>query len=700
MYTKEVTKDLQKLTNELVKKLTSGDITSKEINNLRDILRFHEYRYYILNDPLLADYEYDQLYKALEKLERDSPSLITADSPTQRVAKGLTKDFPAVQHLVPMLSLDNSYNSDDLIDFDRKAKELTGLTTIEYCVEPKFDGGSISLIYENDMLVRGATRGDGVEGDEVTTNIKQIRSLPLSAKFSSYGLQQVEIRGEVLINKANFANYNRQLAEQGLTPLANPRNAAAGTLRIKDPGEVAKRNLEAFVYHVSYYTVLNGKEAPKAMTTHSGSLEMLWDLGFRSPQKEKRVFKGIEAVIRHCAEFEIIRDDLPYEIDGMVIKVNDLALQDKMGMTSHHPRWAIAYKFKARQGTTKLVGVEFQVGRTGAVTPVAKLEPVAVGGVTVSSISVHNEEYIKEKDLRIGDAVLIERAGDVIPQIVKSLPDTRTGKEKKIVFPTTCPVCNSKLFKEEEEAVWRCINIECPAQVVERIIHFVSKDAMDIRGFGDANVRKFYELNLVKDIPGIYTLDLTKLSGMEGFGQKSIDNLQQAISNSKKQPLHRLIYALGIRFVGETTAKTLAQAVDHLLDFKNFSLEQLQALEDVGPKVAGSIHHFFSNKSNIEMLQELEKSGLQLKNEKKEHVTDGNLTGQTFLFTGTLPTLKRSEAEAMAEAQGGQILSGVSAKLNYLVVGEDAGSKLEKAKKINTVKIISEEEFLKLIGKK
>lgn len=700
MYTKEVTKDLQKLTNELVKKLTSGDITSKEINSLRDILRFHEYRYYILNDPLLADYEYDQLYKALEKLERDSPSLITADSPTQRVAKGLTKDFPAVQHLVPMLSLDNSYNSDDLIDFDRKAKELTGLTTIEYCVEPKFDGGSISLIYENDMLVRGATRGDGVEGDEVTTNIKQIRSLPLSAKFSSYGLQQVEIRGEVLINKANFASYNRQLAEQGLTPLANPRNAAAGTLRIKDPGEVAKRNLEAFVYHVSYYTVLNGKEAPKAMTTHSGSLEMLWDLGFRSPQKEKRVFKGIEAVIRHCAEFEIIRDDLPYEIDGMVIKVNDLALQDKMGMTSHHPRWAIAYKFKARQGTTKLVGVEFQVGRTGAVTPVAKLEPVAVGGVTVSSISVHNEEYIKEKDLRIGDAVLIERAGDVIPQIVKSLPDTRTGKEKKIVFPTTCPVCNSKLFKEEEEAVWRCINIECPAQVVERIIHFVSKDAMDIRGFGDANVRKFYELNLVKDIPGIYTLDLTKLSGMEGFGQKSIDNLQQAISNSKKQPLHRLIYALGIRFVGETTAKTLAQAVDHLLDFKNFSLEQLQALEDVGPKVAGSIHHFFSNKSNIEMLQELEKSGLQLKNEKKEHVTDGNLTGQTFLFTGTLPTLKRSEAEAMAEAQGGQILSGVSAKLNYLVVGEDAGSKLEKAKKINTVKIISEEEFLKLIGKK
>jgi DNA ligase (NAD+) len=381
----------------------------------------------------------------------------------------------------------------------------------------------------------------------------------------------------------------------------------------------------------------------------------------------------------------------------MVIKVNDLALQDKLGMTTHHPRWAIAYKFKARQGTSKLLAVEFQVGRTGAVTPVAKLEPVALGGVTVSSISIHNEDYIKEKDLRIGDAVLIERAGDVIPQIVKSLTDVRTGKEKKIHFPDHCPVCKSKLFKEEEEAVWRCINIECPAQVVERIIHFVSKDAMDIRGFGDANVRKFYELGLLKDIPGIYHLDFKKIGEMEGFGQKSIDNLQLAINNSKSQPLHRLIYALGIRFVGETTAKTLARAVNHLMDLKKYSLEDLQNLEDVGPKVGGSIHHFFSNKENIHLLEQLEKIGLQLKNEKKELTTAGHLAGQTFLFTGTLPTLKRSDAEAMVEKNGGQIVGGVSAKLNYLVVGEDAGSKLDKAKKLNSVKIISEEEFLKMI---
>ena len=695
MYSKEQTKKLQAETSGLLRKKV---ITAKDIDALRDVLRFHEHRYYVLNDPLISDFEYDQLYKELEGIESENPKLVTADSPTQRVAKGLTKDFPTVPHLVPMLSLSNSYNTDDLIDFDRKARELTGENKIEYCVEPKFDGASISLIYENDLLVRGATRGDGVEGDDITTNIKQIKSIPLSAKFSEYGLDLAEIRGEVLINKNNFKKYNEQMMEQGLPPLANPRNASAGTLRIKDPKEVAKRSLEAFVYNISYYTTIRGKKVAEELLHHSSSLEMLWELGFRSPQKDKRVLKGIEAVIKYCNEFEVMRDDLPYEIDGMVIKVNDVALQDKLGMTSHHPRWAIACKFKARQATSKLLGVEFQVGRTGAVTPVAKLEPVAIGGVTVSSISIHNEDYIKDKDLRIGDAVLIERAGDVIPQIVKSLPDIRKGKEKKIIFPDQCPVCKSKLFKEEGEAVWRCVNIECPAQVVERIIHFASKDAMDIRGFGEANVRKFFDLGLLKDIPGIYELNYKKIGELEGFGERSITNLQTAISNSKNQPLHRLIYALGIRFVGETTAKTLAHSVDHLLSFQNYSQEDLQNLEDIGPKVAGSIYHFFRNKDNIKMIRQLEALGLKLKNEKKEHAKGGNLTGQSFLFTGTLPTLKRTDAEEMVEKNGGTILSGVSSKLNYLVVGEDAGSKLEKAKKINTVKIISEAEFLKMLN--
>ncbi|MFN6244085.1 MAG: NAD-dependent DNA ligase LigA [Bacteroidota bacterium] len=697
MYGKEQTPFWLERTQSLLQRLKKG-IESSNIEELRSVLRFHEHRYYILNDPLLSDFEYDQLFKALEKIEKENPTLITLDSPTQRVAHELTREFPTVQHLVPMLSLDNSYNADDLLDFDRKVRELSGLEQISYCVEPKFDGGSISLIYENDQLVRAATRGDGVAGDEVTINIRQIHSVPLTAPFSKFGIQQAEIRGEVLMNKENFSRYNQSLTAQGLAPLANPRNAASGTLRLKDPREVAKRNLEVFVYHLSYFSLQKEEQSPVALQSHAATLGLLWELGFRSPAREKKVFNSIQDVINYCVEFEAVRDTLPYEIDGMVIKVNEVALQEKLGMTSHHPRWAVAFKFKARQATTQLIGIEFQVGRTGAVTPVAKLEPVGVGGVMVSSISVHNEEYIAEKDLRIGDQVLIERAGDVIPQIVKSLTEARTGKEKQIQFPSVCPVCASKLFKEEEEAVWRCINLECPAQVIERIIHFVSKDALDIRGFGEANVRKFVELGLLGDIPGIYTLDFAQLSSMEGFGKKSIENLQQAIELSKKQPLHRLIYALGIRFVGETTARTLANAVDHLLDFQSFSEEQLQQLEDVGTKVAGSIRQFFSNSDNIKMLHALEKLGLTLRNEKKDTHSTGNLTGKTFLFTGTLSKLKRSEVEEMVRANGGQILSGVSAKLNYLVAGEEAGSKLEKAKKIPSIHVINEQDFIKLLG--
>ena len=690
------TKELQNKTNSFLKQIQSGTISAKNIDELRDVLRFHEHRYYIENDPLISDFEYDSLYKQLEALENENPDLVVADSPTQRVAKGLTKDFPTVQHLVPMLSLDNSYDSEDLIDFDRRARELTGLNEIEYCVEPKFDGASISLIYEDDQLVRGATRGDGVQGDDITPNIKQIRSIPLSAKFSDYGLQTVEIRGEVLINKENFKKFNEGLTEQGLAPLANPRNASAGTLRIKDPLEVRRRKLEAFVYHISYYTL---KRGGNDLQYHSKTLEMLWDLGFRSPQKEKKVLKGIQKVIDYCNEFEARRDDLPYEIDGMVIKVNDFELQDKMGMTSHHPRWAMAFKFKARQATSKLVGVEYQVGRTGNIGPVAKIEPVHIGGVTVKSISLFNEDVIREKDIRIGDTVLVERAGDVIPYIVKPLTELRNGDEKPIQFPTHCPSCGTELYKSQDEAAWRCININCPAQVLERLIHFASKDAMDIRGLGEAIIEKFYTLGLLTSIPQIYQLDYEAISQLEGFGKKSIENLGGAIENSKKQPLHRLIYALGIRYVGETMAKTLAHAVDHLLDLKNFDEEALQNLEDVGPKVAGSVVQFFSNHENIELIKALETLGLQLKNEKKDFDHGGNLSGQTFLFTGTLAKLKRGDAEEMVEENGGKILSGVSSKLNYLVVGEDAGSKLEKAKKISTIKIISEDQFLKMLNK-
>lgn len=698
MYSASATKTLQEQTNELLQQIKQDPPVSSVINELRNVLRFHEYRYYVLNDPLISDFEYDTLYKALEQLEAADPALITPDSPTQRVAKGLGTDFQKVTHLVPMLSLENSYNAEDLIDWDRKAKELTGKEEVEYCAEPKFDGAGISLIYENDLLVRGATRGDGTEGEDITTNIKQIRSIPLSAAFSDYGIQQIEIRGEVLMTKKNFKAYNDKLAEENLPPLANPRNAASGSLRIKDAKEVAKRNLEAFLYHVGYVMKSEVRSTKYEVPhSHSEALKMLWDLGFRSPENEKKIIKGIDGVISFCKEYEEKRDTLPYEIDGMVIKVNDLELQEKMGMTSHHPRWAIAYKFKARQATSKLRAVEYQVGRTGAVTPVAKIDPVPIGGVTVASISLHNADFIAEKDLRLGDSVLVERAGDVIPYIVKSFPELRNGTEEIIAFPTHCPVCRHVLVKPEGEAVWRCNNINCEAQVVERIIHFNSKDAMDIRGMGEANVRKFYELGFLKDIPSLYQLPFEKIKEMEGFGAKSIDNLRAAIENSKTQPLYRLIYALGIRFVGEATAKTLANAVSYLPDLQQKSLEELQQLEDVGPKVATAIYDFFQNKENIELLHQLEALGIVLKNEHKEIHSSGNLNGLTFLFTGTLPTLKRSDAEQMVEANGGSILSGVSAKLNYLVVGADAGSKLEKAKKLNTVKIITEEEFLNML---
>ena len=703
MFNKEETVAFQQQTTHWLANINSHihtQLTAENVEELRNILRFHEYRYYVQNDPLIGDFEYDQLFTLLINTEKGNPILITADSPTQRVGSGMNTDFPKANHLVPMLSLENSYNAADLLDWDRKVRELAGLEQVEYCVEPKFDGASLSLIFENDGLQRAATRGDGITGDEITRNTRQIRSVPLSAKFSRYGIKQIEIRGEVLLNKKNFAAYNLKLMEEGVPPLANPRNAAAGSLRIKDSAEVGRRNLEAFLYHVSYIlndTPLNDVDTLAIPQTHSGMLEMLWELGFRSPRNEMKTVIGIQGIIDYVAAYENKRDVLPYEIDGMVIKVNDLQLQEKLGMTSHHPRWAIAYKFKARQATGKLIGVEFQVGRTGAVTPVAKLNPVQVGGVSVSSISIHNEEYIREKNLKIGDSILIERSGDVIPQIVKSFFELRIGTEIDIQFPTFCPVCNHPLFKTADEAVWRCININCEAQVVERIIHFVSKDAMDIKSFGDANVRKFFEQGLLKDIPGIYTLDFERIGKLEGFGKKSIDNLKAAIEASKSQPLHRLIYALGIRYVGETTAKTLANKIQHILEFTEYTEATLQELDDVGSKVAGSIYRFFHDEENLTLLQKLKALGISLEKEKISLTGSSALNGQHFLFTGSLIQLKRTAAESAVEQHGGKILSGVSSKLNYLVVGEDAGSKLEKAKKIPSIKIISEEDFIKML---
>lgn len=699
MYTKEEERSLIDLSKKLL------EFDEKNINNvekareiakeLRRVIKYHDWRYYILANPVISDYEYDQLFHKLKRLEEKFPQIITPDSPTQRVASGLIKEFPKVKHLAPMLSLDNSYNEEDLKDFDRRVREITGLENIEYSVEPKFDGAGIAIVYEDNMFIRGATRGDGAVGDDITQNLKVIRTIPLSADFKNYGIKTIEIRGEVLIRKDLFKKINQDRLEEGLPPFANPRNAAAGSLRLQNPKEVAKRGLEAFVYQITYAVDENKNNMlGTKLKKHSESIKMLYELGFKSPFKEIKVCKGIEEVIDYCNHWQKKRDEYPYEIDGMVIKVNDISLYEKLGATSHHPRWAIAFKFQARQATTKLLNVIFQVGRTGAITPVGKLEPVEIGGVIVSSVSLINEDFIKEKDIKIGDLLLVERAGDVIPYVVKVVKEARTGKEKPIEFPKYCPSCGSPLVKPVGEAVWRCVNINCPAQVKERIAHFASKDAMDIRGLGQAIVNRFYDLGLLKSIPDIYRLDYETIKQLEGFGEKSVENLKNAIEESKKRPIHRLIYGLGIRFVGQVTARTLSENIKCVEDLKNWSIEDLEKLEDIGYVVAKSIYDFFHNNQNIEMIQKLKELGVQTCKEEKE---EGRLKGLTFVFTGTLECCSREKAKEMVEALGGKVSNSVSKKTSFLVVGENPGSKYEKAKKLG-IKIIKEEEFLQLVG--
>ncbi len=700
--TKEEESKLINLSKELLKvdvdSITDEEEAKNVAEDLRRVIRYHDWRYYVLANPVISDYEYDQLFKKLKDLEKKFPSIITPDSPTQRVPKGLIKEFPKVKHLVPMLSLDNSYNPEDLREFDRKVKEITGLKEVEYSVEPKFDGAGIALVYENDLFIRGATRGDGEEGDDITPNLKVIKSIPLKAEFSKYGIKTAEVRGEVVIRKDVFKEINEKRLEEGLPPLANPRNAAAGALRLQDPNEVAKRGLEAFVYQLTYAVDDKGNNLlGKKIKKHSDAIKMLYDLGFKAPYKELKVCKNIDEVIEYCKEWEEKRrDEYPYEIDGMVVKVNDISLYDILGATSHHPRWAIAYKFKPRQATTRLIDVVFQVGRTGAITPVGKLEPVEIGGVVVSSVSLINEDFIREKDIRIRDLVLVERAGDVIPYIVKVIKEARTGKEKPIVFPKNCPSCGSPVYKLPGEAVYRCLNINCPAQVIERIKHYASKDAMDIRGLGEATIRKFYELGFLRRLPDIYRLPFDKIEKLEGFGKKSVENLKKAIEESKNRPIYRLIYGLSIRYVGLATAKTLAKHIKCVEDLKDWTVEDLMKLPDIGPVVAASIYDFFHNDENIKTIYELKELGVKTCEEKKEEVKHV-LDGLTFVFTGELDCCSRKEAQEMVEKLGGKASSSVSKKTSYVVVGKNPGSKLEKAKKLG-VKIIGEEEFLRLVN--
>lgn len=679
-----------------------------DIKTLRDVLIFHERKYYLENNPLISDYEYDTLFKQLEALEDQNPTLVTLDSPTQRVSTDLSGDFPPVQHTVPMLSLENSYNEDDLNDFDASIKKLCGLDTntdIEYCVEPKFDGGSIALVYENDVLVRAATRGNGSFGEEMTPNARTMPTIPLYAAFSKYGIVKAELRGEALIRKDNFEKINKEREKEGLTLFANPRNAATGGLRTKDANETRRRKLEAFVYQLAYAIDQEGNSVLPTLITHVKGINLLGELGFKIPNEEKSVCKNIADVHQFVQKWEEKRDNYDYEIDGMVIKLNRLEMQEKCGYTAHHPRWAIAYKFKAKQATSKLLAVEYQVGKVGSITPVAKIEPVYLAGVTVSSISLHNEEFIKSKDLRISDTVLVERAGDVIPYIVKSFPELRTGVEEIINFPNFCPVNNTdhliNLVKEDGEAAWRCPNCVCGAQDLQRMIFHVSKEAMDIDGFGKSYVERFYDLGWLYDISDIYNLDYDKIAMLEGFGKRSAENIKSSVEKAKKNPIHRLLHSLSIHHLGKKAAKLIAEQINHVFDLKDWTAERYLEIKDIGPVVAQNVSAWISNPSNVSMLEKMEAYGVNLsqtEEDKPLQVAEGAIfSGKTILFTGTLLEMGRKEAEEKAAKAGARNISAVSSNLDILVVGEKAGSKLKKAQELGTVRILTEAEFLSLI---
>ncbi len=698
------TKQQQAFFEQSKKYLAHHDIdqlTSGELSSLEDLVRFHEYRYYVLNDPLISDFEYDRLYKMLEALEKKYPANASATSPTKRVSSDLTEDFATVTHLIPMLSLDNSYDADDLIKFDTQVKKLTELDEIVYTVEPKFDGGSIALIYENDLLVRAATRGNGEQGEEITVQSRTIKSLPLEAAFSSKGIYRAEIRGEAVISKTRFKAINNFRAEEGLSLLANSRNSATGGLRTKDPSETARRQLDAFIFQLGYAVDKNGKDVLPSIKSHHDAIDFLGNIGFKVSRGEKKLCNGIQEVIDQCNHWATIRDDYPFEIDGMVIKVDSFDLQDICGYTSHHPRWAIAYKFQAKQATTKLLDIEYQIGKIGSLTPVAKVEPVSLAGVTISSISLHNEDFITSKDIRIGDQVLIERAGDVIPYIVKSLPELRTGREKKVQYPTHCPSCDTLLVREEDEAAWRCTNPECKAQILQRLIFHVSKDAMDIDGFGEKYIVRFYELGWIKNMADIYRLDYDKIAALEGFGKKSADKLKASIEKAKSNPIHRLLHSLSIHHMGQRASKLIAEKINHVLDLEAWTQEEYTSIKDIGPVVSQNAIKWFSYDKNIRMLHDMEAAGVNLKqtaaDKPKELISDGVFSGKTILFTGTLTKMGRKEAEELAEANGAKNLSAVSSNLNILVVGENAGSKLDKARKLGTVEILTEEQFVERV---
>ncbi len=669
--------------------MISKEEAKKRIEELRKLIRHHDYLYYVLNKPEISDAEYDKLMRELQQLEEMYPEFITPDSPTQRVGAPPAEEFKTVAHLKPMLSLDNAFNEEEMRRFDERIKRELGKENVIYTAEPKLDGLSVELVYENGVFVRGSTRGDGYNGEDVTENLKTIRAVPLRLREGKYGIPRLlAVRGEVIMHIHDFEELNKKLIERGEEPLANPRNAAAGSLRRLDPKETAERPLDIFFYEIM---VVEGLK----INTQWEALEHLREWGLKTNPLVKRC-KNIDEVIEYYNEMKEKREQLSYEIDGIVVKVDNLEDQEKLGIKARSPRWAIAYKFPPREKITQVMDIIVQVGRTGTLTPVALLKPVDVSGVTVSRATLHNFDYIREKDVRIGDWVKVIRAGDVIPEVVEVIKEKRTGKEKVFQMPDKCPVCGSHVVREG--AYYRCTGgLSCPAQLKRSIAHYASKGAMDIEGLGPKIVDLLVDKGLVKRISDLYKLTIPDLLRLPGFALKSAKNLIESIEKSKERSLDRFIYALGIPNVGEHMAKVLAERFKTLDNLMNAREIELLAVPEVGPETAKSIVDFFREPRNREEIQRLKELGVKATFEKMEK-KEGILKGKVFVFTGALKSFTREEAKRIVEELGGRAVSSVSRNVDYVVVGENPGSKYERAKQLG-LKIINEEEFKKLIGR-
>ncbi|MDN0193066.1 MULTISPECIES: NAD-dependent DNA ligase LigA [unclassified Bacillus (in: firmicutes)] len=665
------------------------ETAKQRADELRRTINKYSYEYYTLDEPSVPDAEYDRLMQELIAIEEEHPDLRTPDSPTQRVGGAVLEAFQKVTHGTPMLSLGNAFNADDLRDFDRRVRQAVG-DDVAYNVELKIDGLAVSLRYEDGYFVRGATRGDGTTGEDITENLKTIRNIPLKMNREL----SIEVRGEAYMPKRSFEALNEERNKNEEEPFANPRNAAAGSLRQLDPKIAAKRNLDIFVYSIAELDEMG-------VETQSQGLDFLDELGFKTNQERKKC-GDIEEVITLIDELQAKRADLPYEIDGIVIKVDSLDQQEELGFTAKSPRWAIAYKFPAEEVVTKLLDIELNVGRTGVITPTAILEPVKVAGTTVSRASLHNEDLIKEKDIRILDKVVIKKAGDIIPEVVNVLVEQRTGEEKEFSMPTECPECGSELVRIEGEVALRCINPECPAQIREGLIHFVSRNAMNIDGLGERVITQLFEENLVRNVADLYKLTKEQVIQLERMGEKSTENLISSIQKSKENSLERLLFGLGIRFIGSKAAKTLAMQFESLENLKKASKDELLAVDEIGEKMADAVITYFHKEEMLELLNELQELGVNTlyKGPKKVKAEDSDsyFAGKTIVLTGKLEELSRNEAKAQIEALGGKMTGSVSKNTDLVIAGEAAGSKLTKAQELN-IEVWNEEQLMEELKK-